>query len=220
MYAITRTQIINDDLSALSDVPRRLGRAAGMKFRRIFWAAFVATADNFFHSSNGNYISGGTTNLGTDGVGLQLGLTAFRQMRTSSADGEKLIGGKPAALLVPPELELAGRQLLNSSAIVATGSTNTTMGNANVFAGLAELVVVDWLSDTDLTGYSTTAWYLLRSPNVAGSMLVAFLNGQQSPIVETADADFNVLGIQMRGYHDFGVGRGEPKCGIKSKGAA
>ena len=34
---------------------------------------------------------------------------------------------------------------------------------------------------------------------------VAFLNGQESPTIETAEVDFNVLGVQMRGYHDFGV---------------
>ncbi len=28
-----------------------------------------------------------------------------------------------------------------------------------------------------------------------------------SPTIETAEADFNVLGIQMRGYHDFGVAK-------------
>jgi hypothetical protein len=49
-------------------------------------------------------------------------------------------------------------------------------------------------------------------------MLVAFLNGNQSPTVEQADADFNTLGIQMRGYHDFGVGRGEPLCGVQVAG--
>ncbi len=38
---------------------------------------------------------------------------------------------------------------------------------------------------------------------------VAFLNGQQMPTVESADADFNTLGIQMRGYHDFGVAKQE-----------
>ncbi|MBU0639071.1 MAG: hypothetical protein KKB50_09420, partial [Planctomycetes bacterium] len=42
---------------------------------------------------------------------------------------------------------------------------------------------------------------------------VAFLNGQESPTIETADADFNVLGIQMRGYHDFGVALQEPSVG-------
>ena len=30
----------------------------------------------------------------------------------------------------------------------------------------------------------------------------------------------NVLGIQMRGYHDFGVALQEPRGGVKSKGEA
>jgi hypothetical protein len=34
---------------------------------------------------------------------------------------------------------------------------------------------------------------------------VAFLGGQDRPTVERADADFNNLGIQFRGYIDFGV---------------
>jgi hypothetical protein len=34
---------------------------------------------------------------------------------------------------------------------------------------------------------------------------VAFLNGQQSPTIENAEADFNVLGVQMRIFHAFGV---------------
>jgi len=34
---------------------------------------------------------------------------------------------------------------------------------------------------------------------------LAFFNGKESPTTETAKADFNVLSIRMRGYHDFGV---------------
>ena len=49
---------------------------------------------------------------------------------------------------------------------------------------------------------------------------VCFLNGQQNPTVETADADFNTLGIQMRGYHDFGVSKQDYRAAVKSKGAA
>jgi TRAP-type mannitol/chloroaromatic compound transport system substrate-binding protein len=37
----------------------------------------------------------------------------------------------------------------------------------------------------------------------------------QSPIVETAEADFNVLGVQMRGYFDFGVAKAEDLAGVK-----
>jgi hypothetical protein len=49
---------------------------------------------------------------------------------------------------------------------------------------------------------------------------VAFLNGQESPVIETAEADFNVLGVRMRGYHDFGVALQDPRGGLKSKGEA
>jgi len=49
---------------------------------------------------------------------------------------------------------------------------------------------------------------------------VAFLNGQESPTIETADADFNVLGIQMRGFHDFGVSLQDYRGGISNKGEA
>ena len=38
--------------------------------------------------------------------------------------------------------------------------------------------------------------------------------------VETADADFNVLGVQMRGYHDFGVALQDPRGGLRAKGEA
>jgi hypothetical protein len=36
-----------------------------------------------------------------------------------------------------------------------------------------------------------------------------FLNGQQVPTVEQVAADFQMLGVQMRGWMDFGVAKGE-----------
>ncbi|MGA1822290.1 MAG: 30S ribosomal protein S3, partial [Thermoplasmatota archaeon] len=44
---------------------------------------------------------------------------------------------------------------------------------------------------------------------------VAFLNGQESPTIETAEADFSVLGVQLRGYHDFGAALQDPRAGTK-----
>ncbi|MDR1384641.1 MAG: hypothetical protein LBJ67_12485 [Planctomycetaceae bacterium] len=54
-------------------------------------------------------------------------------------------------------------------------------------------------------GNSATAWYLLADPLWLASLEVAFLGGQDRPTVERADADFNILGVQFRGYIDFGV---------------
>jgi len=39
------------------------------------------------------------------------------------------------------------------------------------------------------------------------------LNGQESRTAETTEAEFHVLGVQMRGYHGFGVSLQEPRVG-------
>jgi hypothetical protein len=212
---ITRQAIINDDQGAFMDVPRRLGRSAGQKLRRLFWTAFMA-ADNFFHTDNGNITDG---QLADDGEDLKEVLKLFRAMR--SPEG-RLLGGAPAVMLVSPNDEITARRLITSSGIVAGGgSSATTVGSGNPFFNLATLVVVDWLVDTALGGTAdTNEWYLFRSPSLLPAMLVLALNGRVEPTVETAAADFNTLGIAMRGFSDIGVARGEPLAGMKASGDA
>lgn len=213
MLTITRQDIINDDLGALTDVPRRLGRAAAQKFNSLFWTAFVA-ADSFWDASNSNVVTGSGTALDTLGVGLTAGIKAFRAQKSPAADGAKLIGGKPSVLLVPPALEINARRLLNSAGVVS--GTDGMVPSGNPFQGLCTLVVEDRLAAA--SGGSDSVWYLLRAPTFAPSMLVPALNGRVEPTVETADADFNVLGVSMRGYADVGAARGEPLCGLQMAG--
>ena len=217
MYAVTRQDIINDDLGAFDDLRNRVGRGAAKKLNKVFWTAFTNNS-GFFTAGRTNYITGSTSNLATDGVGLGLGVTAFRKMTSPSADGSKRVngnGGRPTLLLVPPELEFAAEALYRNTNLGAV-STAT----ANVFAGKYRTVVAWQLSDSGYTGYSATAWYLLNDPSYLSTICVSFLNGQQTPTVESADADFNTLGIQLRGYHDFGCSQSEYLAGVKSKGAA
>ena len=216
MFALTREDIINDDLGAFDDLRTRLGAGAAMKMRDVFWTNFLDNS-TFFTSGRGNYITGATTTLLNDGVGLGLGVKAFRTMVSPTADGAKRVGGNPSILLVPPELEPAANQLYVGQNLVG-GST--TVANANIYLNKYRPVVVPQLSDSSFTNYSATAWYLFRDPSLYAPMVVSFLNGQQSPVVESADADFNVLGIQFRGYHDFGCDQAEYVGGVKSKGAA
>ncbi|MFN9374965.1 MAG: hypothetical protein ACK6D3_24065 [Planctomycetaceae bacterium] len=216
MLSLTREDIIKDDLGAFDDLRTRLGAGAAMKMRDIFWSTFLDNSA-FFTSGRGNYISGATTNLGLDGVGLGLGIKAFRTMKSAEADGAKRIGGEPVILLVPPELEAIAQQLYTSSNL--TGGSSPTP-NANIYVNKYRPVIVPQLSESGFTGNSATAWYLFRATSVYAAMVVSFLNGQQSPVVESADADFNTLGIQFRGYHDFGVDKAEYVAGVKSKGAA
>jgi hypothetical protein len=38
-------------------------------------------------------------------------------------------------------------------------------------------------------------------------------------VVESADADFNTLGVQFRGFYDLGVKKQEYRAGVRSAGA-
>lgn len=216
MFAITRTQIINDDLGAFDDMRARVGRGAAKKLNQVFWTEFLNNS-SFFATANTNYISGSTTNLGTDGVGLGLGVKAFRTMTSPSADGTKRVGAgmRPEILLVGPTLEGAAETLFRNQNLGAVSGAT-----ANIYANKYRPVVAWQLEDSSYTGYSTTAWYLLANPSVMPTIVVSFLNGQETPTVESADADFDQLGIQFRGYHDFGCDLAEYLGGVKSKGAA
>jgi hypothetical protein len=216
MFSLTRTDIINDDLSAFDDLRNRIGAGAAIKLNDLFWTTFLANLGTIFTSTRTNYISGSTTNLGTDGVGLGLGQKAWRQRRSSSADGSKRVSGQAKFLLVPPELETIADGLY-----VARNPGSVKVSDVNTFAGKYMPIVANQLSDSAYTGYSTTAWYLLGDKSKGAPIVVSFLNGQETPTVDSADADFNTLGIQFRGYHDFGCDLGDGYLNaLMSKGAA
>jgi hypothetical protein len=131
----------------------------------------------------------------------------------------KPIGIMPQVILVPTALSAMGTQLFKSLEIRDT-TANTKFPVANPHQGKFRTEVSRYLGNTKYTGNSTKAWYLLADPNDLPVIEVAFLNGNESPTIETADADFSVLGVQMRGYHDFGVALQDPRGGVKSKGEA
>lgn len=216
MASLTRQDIINDDLSAFDDLRNRIGRGGAMKLNDLFWSTFLGNLATIFTATRTNYITGATTNLGTDGVGLGLGQKAWRQRTTSSADGAKRLSGTAKFLLVPPELETVADALYGARNIAAV-----KVSDVNTFANKYTPIVANQLSDSSISGYSTTAWYLLGDKSQGTPVVVSFLNGQETPTVESADADFNQLGIQFRGYHDFGCDLGDGYLNaLMSKGAA
>lgn len=198
VLSIDRRDIINDDLGAITTVPRKLGRGSGLKLNDVFWSTFLNNA-SFFTAAAKNYLEGADTALSIDG--LTKAEVAF--MDQVDSDG-KPIGIMPAILLVPTALSAIGSQLYKSMELRDTTS-NKSYPVANPHQGKFRVEVARYLSNAAYAGSSSKAWYLLALPDDLPVIEVAFLNGQESPTIETADADFSVLGIQMRGYHDFGV---------------
>jgi len=213
MLTIDRRDIINDDLGAITTVPRKLGRGSGLKINDVFWATFLNNAA-FFTVGNKNYLVGADTALSVDG------LTKAEVAFLDQTDGDgKPIGVMPQVLLVPTALSAMATMLFKSLEI-RDNTGNKTYTTANPHQGKFRVEVSRYLSNGQYDGSSSKAWYLLADPNDLPVIEVAFLNGQESPTIETAEADFNVLGMKMRGFHDFGVSLQDPRSSVKAKGEA
>jgi len=200
MLGITRKDIINDDLNALSDLPRRLGYAAARTFNTDFWAALTAAVAASFTGAHANTTTGALT-MATLTVAerLFMGLT--------DADGNP-IGTEASILLTGLTAATPARELFVSTDLNAGASARNV--KKNIFAAKFTPAITRYLA--------TAPWYLVSAPLAMPLMQAAFLNGRQEPFVETSDADFNTLGIQMRCYFDYGVAMGEWRAGVRSTG--
>ncbi len=127
----------------------------------------------------------------------------------------------PRKLVVPTTLRITALNLVNSLFTVATNTSQTSVlsPSGNVLQGSYDVVSSPYMENSTYTGNSNAAWYLLADPSDMPVIEVCFLNGVQMPTVETADADFNILGIAMRGVHDFGVASQEYRGGVRSAGS-
>jgi len=211
ILSLTRQDIINDDLGALSTRAQKIGRGAALELNEVFWNEFN-TNSTFFTTPRKNYFEGAATNLQSSS------LQTAEQMFMDQVDPKgNPLGLTPAILLVASSNSVTARELFNSTGLI-TGSAGKNMA-INVFAGRYRPEVSAYVGNAAFGG-SQTAWYLLADPNDLATIEVVFLNGQQTPVIEEAEADFDTLGIAMRGYFDFGVAKQEWRAGVKSKGIA
>ena len=198
----------NDDLSALSMIPQRMGRGAALALNEAIWTEFVASNASYYQSVTA--AAGNALSL----TSLQAANTAYR--RLNDPDGNPL-GIRPALLLVPPGLQITAMTLNNGNQLVASGLSSTSAKNLepniNVLAGMFEVVVSNYLES--VSGGSQTTWWLVADGADLPALDVAFLSGQQSPTIEQVTPEADKLGITLRGYMDFGVTKGEPLSSLR-----
>jgi hypothetical protein len=215
MFGLTYQDIVNDDLGAFADIPQRLGMGAAEAIAEAVFALLLSNPSNFFSTGHKNYLAGADTALSIDA------LTAAEQMflEQTKPNGRPL-SIAPSLLLVPPALNVAASQLMSVTQVNETTTANKPRPANNPHAGKFSVVWSAYLSNATFPGSSNKAWYLLADPMRLPAIEVAFLNGRQTPTVERADADFNKLGIQFRGYINFGVKEQDHRAAVKVKGEA
>ena len=217
MYGIPRKWIVNDDMGAFEGLFSGLGANAAKSLDQVFFKRLMSNPDGLFSVAHNNYIDGVDSALTPEG--LQKGRELF-QLQTDLAGKPILVA--PKYLLVPVALEMQAAEILHSTTVIAVGSDNKRRiptDNPLSRVGL-EHIVSPYLELPSYPGHSRKAWYLFADPSQCDTFEIVYLYGRKRPTVQTAEADFNQLGMQIRVLWDFGVKEKDHRGIVKSKGEA
>ncbi len=185
---VSRQVLVNDDLGAFTDLPRRFGIAA-RNFENDFLAKMIETnpamsdGKAVFHADHKNLSAAVLPNV----TSLAAARLAMRKM---VGLGGGLIDVTPRFVLVPAELETMAEQVLTEIAAAKTQDVNP-------FANLTLLVEPRFTNDD--------AWFVTADPATVDGLEYAYLEGAPGPQVETR-AGFEVDGVQTKVRLDFGAG--------------
>ncbi|HUW30270.1 MAG TPA: HK97 family phage prohead protease, partial [Planctomycetota bacterium] len=203
--------IINDNLDVFTKYPFQMGQAALRLRPDLVYSIILANAalsDSvalFYATTHVNLL---TTALSAAALGASVSAMALQRQNGVC------LNLRASYLIVNPTLEWTAREIISSSELVLTGTTDNVRGSRNVMADLnlqlrvdgrlGAAGVTDPASGTAYTG-STTAWYLAAAPG-ANTIEVAYLAGTgRRPVLRSFMLDRGQWGLGWDIKHSVGA---------------
>jgi hypothetical protein len=240
LITITRQLILNDDMGALTDQPKILGREAALtREEQVFILLYQLIAGtvqyntappgatavnvNFFSTTLKNYLSGTGSSLLTGPISaITAAIKAF--MEQTDANGRP-INIVPDRILAAPALREAIMTTNKGQTIVMAplGGTGTAQKfpNPNIYAGQVSPCISAYMATALNASGNNTEWLLLGNPSSGFAPLqIGYLRGNRTPIIERGEAPFTTLGMHMRCYYDFGIAPHDFRSAVYNKGQA
>jgi hypothetical protein len=184
-FDISWESIINDALSAFSDLPQRFADAV------VYTRAYNATGLFAVAAGPNPLLFGaGATITDVDGqvitnkgvLDLTIGnLQITLDLMASQTDvNGRPLGIRGTHLVVPNLLELTGRAILTSTLILSTAAA--PIPNANVLSQMGlQLHVNPLLPVIDTSGNRNGTWYVFADPSQGKAIQMDFLRGNEDP---------------------------------------
>lgn len=195
-HAVTWEMLVNDDLSAMTALPAKLGKKARDLESDKAWDVLLLntqvmaeTGLALFHANHNNLNEGGA------GAVSEATLTAIRAaMRLhKDLDGTAPLNIFPAHIFVPAAREVETMKLLRSI-------TPNQSSQVNVFGQDQGFSMTPHV-EPRLDG-GTNPWFVSASVNSVDVLEVARLAGEESPMVQSRDG-FDVDGVEFKIRHLF-----------------
>lgn len=217
VIGLTRQAIVNDDVDGFSRMITMLGRAAALGIEIDVFALFAANSGTGPTMGDGQVLFHATHNNidATSAVPSQAALERGRVLMASQKDpnNQDFLDLRPDVWVGP-----IGKGADARTSVMAefdfdaaqAGGTSKFM-KPNVVRDLVSTIV-----DTPrLTG---NRWYLVTDPTVAAVFEVVFLEGQETPVIETEEG-FDYDGVRWKVRHDYGCGATDWRGATTNAGA-
>jgi ATP-dependent Clp endopeptidase proteolytic subunit ClpP len=215
IFSINRQAIINDDLDALSAIPRMMGEAARATIGDLVYDTLINNGKMrdgkpLFDASRKNLFSGANSALSIESMSAAKSAMALQKAKVAK-DGDKArtLNIRPAFLLCPVALEDKANQLIRSTS-VPTATVNA--GVVNPIKDFAQVIGEPRLDDA-----SSASWYLAGRQN-SDTIEVAYLDGIDVPYIDQQEG-FTSDGIATKVRIDAGVSALDSRGLNKSVGA-
>ena len=194
MYTVSNQTLVNDDLGALTEIPRKMGLSWDWYLNKLVYDTLYGAAgvgptmaeDSkalFDATNHGNYITDGAAPSVTT---IAVGRKALMNMGGLIGSPEQTahrLNLTPRWLIVPSSLETTAEQVIATNFDIG----QSIAGVYNPFAanGRTPLSIV---VDAYLDSKSTTGWYLATDYNRMETIVMLALDGRVAPIVRTDES--------------------------------
>lgn len=207
-FTISRQALINDDLSAFTTIPSKMGRAAR---RKVGDLAYAVLTDNPIMADGVALFHNGTH--GNNPTAAAMSIASFGAARTAMAkqtdiSGKAVLNIRPATLIVPVALEDLARTLMASE----TDPSQANSRKPNIYRGAFEVV-----SDARLDVVSAKSWYLAANASQFDTIEIGYLDGNQNPFLEQQDG-WDVDGVEFKVRIDAAAKALEHRTLLKNNG--
>ena len=198
VFSITLEMLVNDDLDAMTRIPRMQGNSMRRKINRDAYSILTANgalSDGIalFHGSSHG------ANLDSNALAESALDTGFNVMMTQSGtDSTTVLGLMPRFLIVPAALSATAARLTGGGIVPETVSNVPLYGTG----GPRPLEVIAE-GQLDQLG-STTNWWFAADNNVIDTVEITFLQGEESPALERHD-EFKTDTINYKIRQSYGI---------------
>lgn len=189
IIAFTWEMVVNDDLSALSRLPRRIASSAREKEAKTVYGILInnpkmSDGKAVFHADHGNLAtSGGVPNETT----LAAAVTAIF--------AQKDVNGTPINVK-PRFLVHGGQTMVDVKKILSNDMSATKSSDVNVFKGEFVPVLDPHITDKK--------WFLISDPAFCDTIEYAYLDGEEGLFTEMRNG-FEVDGLEIKARLVFGA---------------